>query len=136
MERPQRSIITHDPSPIIFRQRRNTVKIAVVGGAGAMGGVWASRLSETGNEIHILDVSKDALAAIEHDGLIVERKDGSTPAFAIPATDDASAIGICDAIIFFTKAHHTRSAAESARPLVSAATTVASLQNGWGNADK
>lgn len=111
------------------------MKITVVGGAGAMGGVWASRLREAGHAVHILDVSKEALAAIGRDGLIVERNDGSTPAFAIPATDDAAAIGPCDAIIFFTKAHHTRSAAESARHLVDARTTVASLQNGWGNAD-
>ncbi len=111
------------------------MKIGVVGGAGAMGAIWASRLSSSGHDVHILDVSKEALAAIARDGLVVDQKDGSSLVFRIPATDDPATIGACDAVIFFTKAHHTASAAQLARPLVTAATTVASLQNGWGNAD-
>jgi 2-dehydropantoate 2-reductase len=100
-----------------------------------MGAVWASRLGSSGHDVHILDVSKEALTAIGRDGLVVEQKDGSASTFNLPATDDPSSIGECDAVVFFTKAHHTRSAAELARPLVAPTTTVASLQNGWGNAD-
>jgi len=40
-----------------------------------------------------------------------------------------------DAAVFFVKCYHTASAAELARPLVGPETTVASLQNGWGNGD-
>jgi 2-dehydropantoate 2-reductase len=111
------------------------VKIVIVGGGGAMGGVWASRLQAAGQEVAILDVSPEALAAINGEGLVVERKDGSTTVTRLPASDDAAALGLADAIIFFTKAHHTRAAAERARPLVAPATTVVSLQNGWGNSD-
>jgi 2-dehydropantoate 2-reductase len=111
------------------------MKITVVGGAGAMGGVWASRLSTAGHDVTILDVSKDALAAIAGYGLIVDQPDGSSKIFQIKATDQPDQIGVSDALIFFTKAHHTKSAAEMARPLVDAHTTVISLQNGWGNSD-
>jgi len=111
------------------------MKIVIVGGAGAMGGVWASRLAAAGNEVAILDVSPEALAAIGRDGLIVEQKDGSTTTTRLPATADAAAIGPAEAVVFFTKAHHTRAAAEGALPLVDDRTTVVSLQNGWGNAD-
>ena len=111
------------------------MKIVIVGGGGAMGGVWASRLHAAGQEVAILDVSPEALAAINGEGLVVERKDGSTTATRVPASDDAAAIGPADAIIFFTKAHHTAAAAERARPLVEPRTTVVSLQNGWGNSD-
>jgi len=111
------------------------MKITVVGGAGAMGGVWASRLSTAGHDVAILDVSKDALAAIARDGLIVDQPDGSTKSFQVMATDQPDQIGVSDALIFFIKAHHTTSAAELARPLVDPHTTVISLQNGWGNSD-
>jgi len=111
------------------------MKITVVGGAGAMGGVWASRLSTAGHDVAILDVAKDALAAIHRDGLIVEQKDGSAPSFQIKATDQPGEIGVADAVIFFTKAHYTAAAADLARPTVGSRTTVVSLQNGWGNSD-
>lgn len=111
------------------------MKIAIVGGAGAMGGVWASRLSAAGQDVAILDVAKDALDAINAGGLIVEQKDGTATATKLTATDNPEAIGICDAIIFFTKAHHTPAAAQLARPLVAGQTTIVSLQNGWGNSD-
>lgn len=111
------------------------MKITVVGGAGAMGAVWASRLSRAGHEVAILDVAQEALAAIRRDGLIVEQKDGSVGSFRIEATDRPEEIGVADAVIFFTKAHHTAAAADLARPTVRPETTVVSLQNGWGNAD-
>lgn len=112
------------------------MKITVVGGAGAMGAVWASRLSVAGHDVAILDVAKDALTAIARDGLVVEQKDGSPRRFQIAATDRADEIGVSDAVIFFTKSHHTEAAAELARPVVGVNTTVLSLQNGWGNSDK
>jgi 2-dehydropantoate 2-reductase len=111
------------------------MKITVVGGAGAMGGVWASRLGTAGHDVAILDVAQDALAAIHRDGLVVEQPDGSSASFQIKATDRPDKIGVADAVIFFTKAYHTAAAAELARPTVGPRTTVVSLQNGWGNAD-
>lgn len=111
------------------------MKIAIVGGGGAMGGVWASRLAAAAHEVAILDVSPIALAAINADGLAVEWKDGTTITTRLVATDDAAAIGPVDAAIFFTKSYHTASAGELARPLVSPETSVVSLQNGWGNSD-
>ncbi|HEU5432642.1 MAG TPA: 2-dehydropantoate 2-reductase [Thermomicrobiales bacterium] len=111
------------------------MKIAVVGGAGAMGAVWASQLAAAGNDVVIVDVAKPSLAAIARDGLVVEQKDGARQASRIAATDDPAAVGPCDAVVFFVKAQHTAAAAELARPLVADATTVVTLQNGWGNAD-
>lgn len=111
------------------------MRFAIVGGGGAMGGVWASRLAGAGNEVAILDVSPAALAAINSDGLSVEWKDGTVTTTKLLASADPAEIGPVDAVIFFTKAYHTRSAAELAMPLVTPATTVASLQNGWGNSD-
>lgn len=111
------------------------MKIVVVGGAGAMGGVWASRLQAGGAEVGVLDVSPTALEAIARDGLIIERKDGSVTAARLPASANAADLGQPDVVLFFTKAYHTRAAAELATPLVGPDTTIVSLQNGWGNSD-
>jgi 2-dehydropantoate 2-reductase len=110
------------------------VKIVVVGGAGAMGGVWASSLSRAGHDVTILDVAKEAIAVINRDGVTVEESDGSTMVTPVPATDRADEIGSCDVAIIFTKAHHTRSAAELVKLAINSTTTVVSLQNGWGSA--
>lgn len=110
------------------------MKVVVVGGAGAMGGVWASRLDMAGCDVAILDVATDAIDVINRDGLTIERPDG-TSVHRLPATDNAGEIGACDVVIFFTKAHHTRAAAALAAPVVGPDTTVVTLQNGWGNAD-
>lgn len=111
------------------------MRIAIVGGAGAMGGVWASRLGQAGHDVAIVDPSPPALAAIAADGLVIERKDGTTTVSHPVATAEAAAIGPVEAVLFFTKSYHTAAAAAGARPLVGAETTVVSLQNGWGNAD-
>lgn len=111
------------------------MRIAIVGGAGAMGGVWASRLSAVGHEVTILDVAPEALAAIERDGLVVEGPGDERRVTRLLATDDAALAGVQDAAIFFVKAHHTRAAVELARAMIGPETTVVTLQNGWGNAD-
>jgi 2-dehydropantoate 2-reductase len=112
------------------------VNIIVVGGAGAMGSVWASRLHRAGHEVTILDVSAPAIAAINRDGLIVRNVQGVDETFPIRATNDAASIGICDAAVVFTKSQHTRSAAELMAPAIGPESVVVSLQNGWGNEEQ
>lgn len=109
------------------------MNIAIVGG-GAMGGVWAVHLANSGNQVAVIDVAQPLVEAIANQGLVVEGKEGVQQA-RVSATCDPQAVGVVDAVFFFVKAQHTASAAELARPLVSSATTVISLQNGWGNAD-
>ncbi len=111
------------------------MKFVIVGGAGAMGGVWASSLSAAGHDVSILDVATEAIDAINRNGLTIEESNGTSRVYRVPATDQAAKIGVCDAAIFFTKAHHTSSAVELAMPTIGPDTTVASLQNGWGNTD-
>jgi 2-dehydropantoate 2-reductase len=110
------------------------MKIAVVGGAGAMGGVWASRLSQAGHEAVIVDVATDALEIINRDGLTIEQS-SETTVVRLTATNRPYEIGICDAVIFFTKSHQTAAAAQLIKPAVGPDTTVVTLQHGWGNAD-
>jgi len=109
------------------------MKVAIVG-AGAMGGLWATRLAATGTPVTIVDVSEALVSAVKADGLSVQTSDGTETARPA-ATTDASVVGLVDVVFFFVKAQHTASAAALARPLVGPDTIVVSQQNGWGNAD-
>jgi 2-dehydropantoate 2-reductase len=111
------------------------MKIAVIGGGGAMGGVWAAHLHEGGHDVRILDVAHEAVAAINRDGLVIETPGQPDRIVRIPAVSSAAEIGPVDVVIVFTKVHHTRAAIAGARPLLGPDTTVVSLQNGWGSAD-
>jgi 2-dehydropantoate 2-reductase len=109
------------------------MRIAIVGG-GAMGGTFGARLANAGHEVTIVDVDAELIRTIAEEGIVVEAADG--PLRARPgATADPSSAGAQDIVLVFVKAQHTRSAAEAMPPLVGPDTVIASLQNGWGNAD-
>lgn len=107
--------------------------VAIVGG-GAMGGIFAARLVESGTDVVLVDVDASLVDAINADGVSVTGEGGDR-VVPVNATRDPAGVGVVDAILFFVKCYHTRSAAEAARPLVGPDTTVVSLQNGWGNGD-
>jgi 2-dehydropantoate 2-reductase len=109
------------------------MRIAVVG-AGAMGSIFAARLAQGGNDVALLDVATPLVDRISDNGVTIVRGDESTST-PVRATTEPSEIGVVDVALFFVKCYHTASAAELARPLVGSDTTVASLQNGWGNGD-
>jgi 2-dehydropantoate 2-reductase len=111
----------------------STMKIAVVG-AGAMGSIFAAKLAQGGHDVTLLDVALPLVDRINADGVTVVRGESSNVT-RVRATADPAEIGAVDLAVFFVKCYHTASAADLARPLVGPDTTVASLQNGWGNGD-
>ena len=112
------------------------MRIAILGGGGAMGGLFGGYLARAGNDVTLIDVSKAAIGAINDNKLCIEEKDGSQPAFAVRASDDPKSVGPVDLIVNFVKCYHTEAAIKSAAPMIGAETAVLSLQNGWGNAPR
>jgi 2-dehydropantoate 2-reductase len=110
-----------------------TYHVAIMG-AGAMGGIVGAALMDGGAEVSFVDTSQAVLAAVRQDGLRIKRGENER-VVSVAATDDPSSIGEVDAVLFFVKCYHTAAAAELAGPLVGPATTIVSLQNGWGNGD-
>jgi 2-dehydropantoate 2-reductase len=112
------------------------MRIAVLGGGGAMGGLFGGWLARAGHDVVLIDVSEAALSAINTSGVIIEEKDGSTSSVPVRASRDPASVGSVDLIINFVKCYHTESAVRSAQPMIGPDTAVLSLQNGWGNAPR
>nr|WIE93934.1 2-dehydropantoate 2-reductase [Mesorhizobium sp. WSM4875] len=112
------------------------MRIAILGGGGAMGGIFGGYLARAGNDVTLIDVSTPAVQAINDNGLTIEEKDGSQPVIRVPATTEPSKVGPVDLIINFVKCYHTDAAVRAAAPMISGDTAVLSLQNGWGNAPR
>ena len=110
------------------------MKIAVLGGAGAMGGMFGGRLAHAGHEVTLIDVNKAAIDHINQHGITVQDKAGQVMTAHAHATDAPSEAGAQEVVLVFTKCYHTEAAMKNALPLVGPHTTVVSLQNGWGNA--
>lgn len=112
------------------------MKVAVIGGAGAMGGVLGGTLAEAGNEVVLVDVAQEAVDRINTEGLRIEDNGGASRTVRVSATTDPASVGPVELAIVFTKCYHTENAVRSAAPLIDEHTAVLSLQNGWGNAPR
>jgi 2-dehydropantoate 2-reductase len=112
------------------------MRIAILGGAGAMGGIFGGWLQRSGNDVVLVDVSKDAVRTINDAGLSIEEKDGGQSLVRVRATDDPGSVGPVDLLVNFVKCYHTETAVGGAKPMLGPETAVLTLQNGWGNADR
>ena len=101
------------------RQGGTGMRIAILGGGGAMGGMFGGYLARAGNDVTLIDVSKAAIEAINDNGLTIEEKDGSPAGDRAcrPATIPAS-VGPVDLIINFVKCYHTEAAVRAAAPMI------------------
>jgi 2-dehydropantoate 2-reductase len=112
------------------------MRIAVLGGAGAMGGIFGGFLARSGEDVTLIDVAKPAVDAINRDGIVVEQKDGTVATIPVKAATDPAKVGPVDLILNFVKCYHTAAAIEAAKPMLGPDTAILTLQNGWGNADR
>jgi 2-dehydropantoate 2-reductase len=112
------------------------MKIAILGGGGAMGGLFGGYLARSGEDVVLVDVSQASVDAINRNGLAIEEKDGSTATLRVKASSEPSDIGPVDLIVNFVKCYNTEAAITAAGPMLGASTAILTLQNGWGNADR
>jgi 2-dehydropantoate 2-reductase len=109
------------------------MNIAIIG-AGAMGSLFGALLSESGQNVTLLDVRADHVAAINADGLKIELE-GRTRRVRLPAATDPGGISQADLALVFVKTYHTRQAARTAAAVLSDGGLALTLQNGMGNAE-
>lgn len=109
------------------------MKIAIIG-AGAMGSLFGGLLQEAGNEVHLIDVWKEHVDAINENGLRIEGISGDRTV-RLKAHNKASEAGSCELVIVFVKSTFTKAAISDSLSLIDENTAVLTLQNGLGNAD-
>ena len=104
----------------------------VIVGPGAMGGLFAGLLWESGVPVWILDKDPQRVVWIQQQGVRLEGIGGSRR-LSIPITHQAEEIGAARAVLVWVKSYDTLSVARHLAPLVDHRTHLVSLQNGLGN---
>jgi 2-dehydropantoate 2-reductase len=106
----------------------------VVVGAGQMGSIYGAAAHDNGHAVWFVDASHEIVDTINERGLIIDRPDGRTDTYRIPATTDAAELPQpISTILFQTKGWATRAAALDVAPAAGPETVVLTLQNGLGN---
>jgi len=111
------------------------MKIAIIG-AGAMGSLYGGLLAESGNEVHLIDVWKEHVEAINNNGLHIEGLSGDRTINNIKATLNSEEIGIVDLALIFVKSTLTDKAIVDNKIIFGNETIALTLQNGLGNVEK
>lgn len=104
------------------------MKIAVIG-AGGVGGTFGAALAKAGADVWFLARGAH-LNAMRTEGLRVNGPRGDVHLTPTQATDDPSAIGHADYVLFCVKLWDVESAGQRIEPIVGPNTAVITLQNG------
>ncbi|BCV24481.1 ketopantoate reductase family protein [Gelria sp. Kuro-4] len=110
------------------------MRIAVVG-AGAMGCIFGGTMSEAGHEVTLIDVWAEHVNALNARGLRLTGVSGDRT-IPVHAVTSPAGLPVQDVVIVFVKSAFTETAVRQAAALIGPETTVLTLQNGLGNADK
>ena len=99
-----------------------------------MGSLFGALLSQSGQEIILIDIRQDHVDAINSLGIGVE-SGGKTRRLAIKASTRIEDGQDSDLVIIFVKSFQTQEAAAAALQCLNKTGSVLTLQNGMGNAD-
>ena len=112
------------------------MKIAVLG-AGAMGSLYGAKLSANSkNEVHLIDVWKEHIDAVNSNGLQMEEGDDVLLYENLKGHISSEETGVCDLVIVFVKSTVTKTAVESNAAVFGPNTVALTLQNGLGNIEQ
>ena len=107
------------------------MRIAIFG-SGGVGGYFGARLAAAGSDVRF--IARGAhLRAMRTNGLRLESPNGPLHLHPVNATDDPTAVGPVDAVLFAVKLYDTEPAARLLAPIMASSgpdTVVVSLQNG------
>ena len=118
--------------PTHMEYGRSKMRIAIIG-SGAIGGLFGARLSGSGLNVVLFDVSRPLVEAISKEGITIETPSGEKNTYTVKITDDITAIGEVDLVVICVKGYHTESALKGALPIIGKETQILSIQNGVGN---
>lgn len=108
------------------------MKILIVG-TGALGTLFAARLTEAGNEVSMLGSWKAGLEALQTNGARLVDSKGNEKKFRVHVTDDPRSVRGTTQAIVLVKAWQTERAARQLKECLADDGLVLTLQNGLGN---
>src|SRR5215210_9067652 len=104
------------------------MRVAIMG-SGGVGAYVGGRLQAAGE--HVAFIARGShLAALQNDGLRIESPVHPLHLARVTATEDPSAIGPVDLIVFAVKLGDTDAAARALREMIGPQTRILTLQNG------
>ncbi|MGB8856998.1 MAG: 2-dehydropantoate 2-reductase [Burkholderiales bacterium] len=104
------------------------MKICVVG-AGAIGGMMAIKLAQSGHEVTVI-IRGANLAAVRANGMKLIQDDGAETTVMLHATDKIAEAGTQDIVILAMKAHQVAPIAAELKSIVTPSTIIITTQNG------
>jgi 2-dehydropantoate 2-reductase len=110
------------------------VKIAIIG-AGNIGSLLGALLTAGGEDVTLVELREDVVAAIQAGGVRIDMSDGRTLQTPVKITRDVHTVGPVDLVLLAVKSTATRTAAAGARAIIGEDTWVLSVQNGAGNVE-
>ena len=110
------------------------LKIAIIG-TGAMGSIYAARLSNAGHSVCAIDVWADHVDAINSGGLTIDGPEGQLRATNVRAIRELPSDEPFDLYIIATKSFSVRESAEVIAKTLTPDAMVLTIQNGLGAGD-
>lgn len=110
------------------------LKIAILG-TGAMGSIYAARLSNAGHSVCAVDVWSDHVNAMNAQGLTIDGPDGRLQTNRLRATAELPADESFDLYVIATKAFGVRASAKAIAKTLTPDAMVLTIQNGLGAGD-
>ena len=98
-------------------------------GAGAIGGITGAALARAGHDVLLVDANAEHVAAMNAQGLTIERADGAVTVPVRAITPDALGGGL-DRVLLCVKSHHTALAMQTLAPRLAPGGVIVSIQNG------
>ncbi len=107
----------------------------LIAGTGALGTLFAARLSQAGHNVTMLGTWKEGIASLQKDGARIVDSGGNETAFKVHATDDPrECVGAKHALVL-VKAWQTERAARQLSECLADDGLAVTLQNGIGNCE-
>lgn len=111
------------------------MRIAVIG-IGAIGGFFGGKLAQAGNDVMLIGARREHVDTLMRYGLRIDDGSGTNQMIRVPAATLPSEIAPVDLVLICVKSYQTDQALAHAGSLLAPATTMLTLQNGWGNTQR